>query len=116
MPETDPIQYIVNINEKMGRLAQAVEMNDQERHENKALLSELNQAVVQLNQRMAAMPDDEHRNHHKFVSTLIKESEQRQAVRAAVLQKLATGSIWSVLVGLLLLALAGIKSKFGIGH
>lgn len=72
-------------------------------------------AIRTLETRMNAMPDEQHREHHEYINMLIKESEQRQRIRSAVLEKLASGGVWAGICGIIILVWYGIKHKLGLG-
>ncbi|SEG12097.1 hypothetical protein [Marinobacterium lutimaris] len=115
MPEKSPIDHIIDLTGKVEALQQIVQGAEDERTRGRLVQEDLRKCLNELTHRMNAMPDAEHKEHHDFIQTLIRESEQRQRVRAAVLEKLASGGAWAGLVGIGTLVWFGVKQKLGIG-
>lgn len=111
-----PLDHIIELKGQVGALQQAFKISERERNEGRKAQEEIRQCLTDLTARMDAMPDDLHREHHEYINTLIRESEQRQRIRAAVLEKLASGGVWAAICGISALAWYGIKHKLGIGE
>jgi hypothetical protein len=109
------LAHLLDVKNKLGQLQSAQETAERERLEGRADQLEIKDAIRALESRMNAMPDERHREHHEFITTMIAESQQRQRVRAAVLEKLASGGIWAGFVGIATLVWYGLKHKLGIG-
>ncbi len=115
MPEKSPIDHIIDLKGQVGALEKSVLISEEDRVQSRLAQQEIKDCLNELTKRMDAMPDAEHKEHHDFINTLIKESEQRQRVRAAVLEKLTSGGIWAGISAIGALIWLGIKHKFGIG-
>ena len=115
MAEKSPIDHIIELKEQVGGLQVAVENSEKERREERTFQKQITDALDELKRRMNAMPDEQHKEHHDFINTLIAESEQRQKIRQAIYEKIASGGAWALLAGIFLLMWIGVKAKFGIG-
>jgi len=88
------------------------EFHDQ-REERRKDLKEINKALEEIRLRMAALPDNEHKDHHDFVRTFIEEHQQQIEIRNAILDKIATGGIWAAISGIAALIWLGLKTHLG---
>lgn len=109
----DPINHIIELNSKVGELTALMDLTKKEREAARKSQIYMSDAIHKLTARMDAMPDDVHDEHHRFIKVLIRESEQRQEIRQAILKKLASGGAWVAIVSILGLIWLGIKAKFG---
>ncbi|WP_010322149.1 hypothetical protein [Marinobacterium stanieri] len=116
MAEKDPTQHIIEMKNQMGQLQAYQEAERQRGEKLQAQQDKIQEAVSDIHQRLSAMPDQEHAEHHQFVKTMLREYEQKQEFRAVVLQKIAAGGGWALIAGLTSIAWYGFKHKFGIGE
>jgi len=116
MPAPDPIQHIIEIKQQVGILRAHHESERETSKQLREQQEEIKKSVNDIVTRLAAMPDEEHQEHHQFVKTMIREYEQRQQLRAAVINKIATGGAWALVAGLATLVWYGIKHKTGVGE
>lgn len=114
MSEKAPIDHIVEIREKMGQLSQAVVSAEIERKDGRNTQTKILESMNKINERLAQLPDDEHREHHDFIRAFVDEHRERQRVRAAVISKITAGGAWATIVGLCILVWQGMKTKLGI--
>jgi len=113
---SDPIKYIIEIKQQIGSLRASLEADREASKHLREQQEEIKRSLDRVLKRMDAMPDDEHKEHHEFVSTMIDEYRQRQKLRAQVISKIATGGIWALISGLATLVWYGIKHKTGVGE
>jgi len=112
---TDPIPYIMDLKEQVGALQQSFSDAERERTEGKTTQREIKSTLQTLNDRMSQIPDLDHRDHHEFIKIFLNERRQSQQLKAAVIQKIATGGAWALISGLVTLLWFGIKHKLGLG-
>ena len=116
MSDSDPIKHIIDLKEQVGGIQQSLQVVERERQESKQSQKELTEALHELTNRMNAMPDEDHREHHQFIQSFIEDHRQRKQIREAVIQRLTTGGVWAFFCGIATLIWYGIQHKFGAGH
>ncbi len=115
MEAQNPIDHIIEIKAQLGAVRQALTTAEKERSDAKLSNRETHEAITKLTERMAAMPDDQHREHHDFIKTLVEEKKQSQQLKEAVIQKIAVGGVWALIAGIGTLVWHGLKTKSGTG-
>lgn len=113
MSDKTPMDHIIDLTGQVSALRTDVNRTERERQEAQQIQQLTLDGVRALEQRMAAMPDTEHKDHHDFIKVLVTEHLQRQELRAAVIHKLATGGAWAAIIALGALLWQGIKHKTG---
>lgn len=113
---TDPIPHIMELKEQVGALQQSFSMAERERNEGRMAQKAIKESLNDLNTRMSQIPDEDHRDHHEFIKTVIEEHRQSQQLKAEVISKIATGGAWALISGLCALLWYSIKHKLGLGE
>jgi len=109
MPSMDPIEHILDIKQTIGELKGQMEASESERHEGKRTQKEINQKLDTLTCRMAAMPDEEHKEHHDFMKQWIEREKRKQEAYDAIRDRILTGGAWALICGIGMLVWYGFK-------
>mgnify|MGYP000891847125 CR=1 FL=1 len=85
-------EYIKEGREGHVRLQAHIDKEEAEFREFKSDISEVKR-------RMEEIPDQIHRKHHELIDKQIQREQDQHDLRKSIIEKLATGGVWAVVVG-----------------